>query len=57
MVTVCSVCQRLKDGEEWKKGHSLDPMVSHGYCPECYNKVMGMVEKKTAAREKDVDRY
>jgi hypothetical protein len=39
--TICCVCQRKKGENGWEKG-MIKPFadLSHGYCPECYQKIM-----------------
>ena len=41
MRTVCCVCLRVKCKEEWRE-QMVEPetRVSHGYCPECFDKNM-----------------
>ncbi len=42
MLTVCCVCNRTKQEEEWGMEY-LGPAsleVSHGYCPDCFDELM-----------------
>jgi hypothetical protein len=51
MITFCSKCKKVKqDNNEWIEGdlflykvHGVK--ISHGYCPDCYNKEMMKVDK------------
>lgn len=39
----CCVCSRIKNDENWDYGSDVDHdthMVSHGYCPECYENII-----------------
>ncbi|MDA8165726.1 MAG: hypothetical protein M0017_11930 [Desulfobacteraceae bacterium] len=39
--TVCCVCHRQKGKNGWERKTTLPcTNVSHGYCPECYRKMM-----------------
>ena len=39
----CCVCSRIKNNDNWDYGLDVERdtnMVSHGYCPECYETTM-----------------
>jgi ribosomal protein L37AE/L43A len=37
---VCAWCNRVRHGREWRteRGQRNGPSVSHGICPECYQR-------------------
>jgi len=36
MITVCCVCQRIKQGDSWvEEAIPGGELPTHGYCPEC----------------------
>ena len=47
MNTVCSVCNRVKNGNDWEsKEISNGRDLSHGYCPPCFKtSIMTQLEK------------
>jgi hypothetical protein len=47
MRRVCCVCQRIEQEGEWLSALflSVDEMVTHGYCPECFDEAMAEVEE------------
>lgn len=53
MTTVCCVCHRTKGKRGWLKkqmseGNSL---MSHGYCPECYQATMDRIQLEQLERQ------
>jgi len=39
--TICCVCLKTKAGKGWENAPlSCHEKVSHGYCPECFQKTM-----------------
>lgn len=41
MQMVCCLCKRTKDEDGWvEKIVSYSKKLSHGYCPECFQKTM-----------------
>jgi hypothetical protein len=47
MRRICCVCQRIEQEGEWRSALflSVDEMVTHGYCPECFDEAMAAVEE------------
>jgi len=47
MRRICCVCQRIEQEGEWRSALflSVDEMVTHGYCPECFDEAMAEVEE------------
>ncbi|MGV1097781.1 hypothetical protein ACUUL3_00010 [Thiovibrio sp. JS02] len=61
MRTICCMCQKVKHKGDWLEEAVEDQVrLSHGFCPECYEKTMARVclefakprAKKMAARNK-----
>lgn len=49
MRTVCCVCQRLKGEKGWVRvAGVIASRLSHGYCPECYQKAMDTLRDQLA---------
>jgi len=48
MRTICCQCQRLKEeGGGWVRvAGLLADRLSHGYCPECYDKAMQAIRQQ-----------
>ncbi len=45
MRTVCCVCHRVKGEDGWVRvAGMIAGRLSHGYCPECYEKAMHVLE-------------
>ena len=45
MQTVCCLCKRTKDDDRWvEKIVSYTKKMSHGYCPECFQKTMTKIK-------------
>ncbi|MFA6228082.1 MAG: hypothetical protein WC668_02745 [Patescibacteria group bacterium] len=53
MVIQCCVCSKVRSAGTWEV-RSIPPgeQVSHGYCPECAEKVFQGIERELAARQK-----
>ena len=48
MTRMCCQCQRVEQEGYWQDRWSPDKgleAVTHGYCPECYDKAMGEVDR------------
>ena len=46
MEKVCCCCKRNKEGDRWiRQGVTQKQVVSYGYCPSCYEKIMVQIEK------------
>ncbi len=47
MRRICCVCQRIEQEGEWRSALflSVDEMVTHGYCPECFDEAMAEIEE------------
>lgn len=45
MRRICCVCQRIEQEGEWRSVLLLaeDELVTHGYCPECFEEAMAEV--------------
>ena len=40
-IVVCCVCKKeLKRSKIKKMPDVIDPMISHGYCPKCFDKLI-----------------
>jgi len=49
MRTICCVCQRVKGEDGWVLVAGLvASRLSHGYCPECYEKAMDALRGQLA---------
>ena len=55
LLPICALCKRVRDDrnywhqvENYISDHT-DAKFSHGYCPECFKKVMGEIHAMTAA--------
>jgi hypothetical protein len=50
---VCAWCQRVLGSRECECQYpAIDPVVSHGICPECKEKVLASMEKTFATEIK-----
>ncbi|MBN1511490.1 MAG: hypothetical protein JXB13_05700 [Phycisphaerae bacterium] len=60
MLTICSYCHKIRiDQDLWQRieqyvTKSSGIMLSHGVCPECYDKVMQSIEQEEAEAETPV---
>lgn len=44
---ICCLCHKIKSSEGWvEQERAAGAVFSHGYCPQCYAKVMRGVEKR-----------
>lgn len=52
MRTICCMCQRVKHQDDWLEAalKGQEPL-SHGFCPECYEKTMHWVGLRFAKPE------
>jgi len=41
-ISMCSYCKKIRENGEWirKKAIHDDKKISHGVCPDCFNKAM-----------------
>lgn len=47
MRTICCVCQRVKGEDGWVRvAGMIASRLSHGYCPECYEKAMDALQSQ-----------
>ncbi len=47
MTRMCCICNKVEQGGQWKVCRAMpdgEP-VTHGYCPDCYVKVMMEIEE------------
>lgn len=46
VTTICCVCKRVKNGDAWElKPVDGEALLSHGYCPSCYENAQLKIEK------------
>jgi hypothetical protein len=49
---VCCLCKRTKDEDRWvEKIVAYSKKMSHGYCPECFQKTMTQIRNNTPQAE------
>jgi len=47
VIRICCLCNRVKSLDGWVEQERVAGVaLSHGYCPQCYAKVMRGVEKR-----------
>lgn len=45
MIKVCCVCKKMQSADRWVQATLSDSeMVTHGYCPDCFEVVMQEIE-------------
>ncbi len=56
MRTICCVCQKVKIKNDWQASMSeciVSPTrLSHGFCPECYEKTLEQFQQHLDFRKK-----
>ena len=49
MKTICCLCLKTKGQDGWEmQDHGQYKEFSHGYCPECYRKIMQKIRLKAS---------
>lgn len=52
MLVICCVCRKTKNRNRWsKKVSGAGESLSHGYCPQCYQKMIDKVNAFFAQAE------
>ena len=57
MITICCVCKKIKCRDGWEKQSGIEDYeyLSHGYCPECYSKMMENCFQSSFGNEFETD--
>ena len=49
MTRMCCQCQRVEQEgcwqDQWSPDRGSETKVTHGYCPDCYGKAMGEIDR------------